>query len=188
MKNINIKRFLPALGILVAIIVIILVIVYSSNKQENTNLPEDDNVNSVNENIENNESTSNEDVSDSEQSEENSLDVPQVDTSSTNEYVDDSGEQIEGGTIEDTQAKIEEKFKSIPLDRLNLQGVYLNSAKIIFGEGVMKIANKDCFGFSVYVLDGSYMKSAGTFAMSMDTEVLYRYDTSSMTYIFVNMN
>ena len=173
------------MGILIAIIIIIIVIVFSSNNKEEN--PSDSSMNTGN--IENG-SMSNEDDNNTISDEPvtgNPLDVPQINTSSTNEYIDDSGATIADETVESIQSQIEAKFKTISLDKLNLKGVDLDSARIIFGEGVMKIANKECLGFSIYIPNGNYMKNAGMYAMSLDTEVLYRYDTDIMTYISVNM-
>ena len=178
MKNKNFKRFLPAIGILAAIVVVITVIATSSkNSEENKS---DSGMNTGN--IENGTSSSTGDNNNTsaEPVTGNPLDVPQVNTSSTNEYIDDSGSAMAQETVGSIQEQIIAKFKTIPVD--------LNSARIMFGEGVMKIANKECLGFTVYVLNGNYLQSAGMYAMSIDTEVLYRYDTDTMTYIFVNMN
>lgn len=187
MKKINFKRFLPAIGILVAIIIIIIVIVTSSKKSEENKSDSGMNTGNIETGTVSN-TEENQGQSEEENATEESLDVPQANTTSTNEYVDNTGATIEEGTVESIQAQIEEKFKSIPLDRLQLNGVDLENAKLIFGEGVMRIGDKDCFGFTVYVANGKYMKSAGMYAMSKDTEVLYRYDTDTLTYIFVNMD
>lgn len=186
MKNKNFKRFLPAIGILAAIVVVITVIATSSkNSEENKS---DSGMNTGN--IENGTSSSAGDNNNTsaEPVTGNPLDVPQVNTSSTNEYIDDSGSAMAQETVGSIQEQIIAKFKTIPQERLNLKNVDLDSARIMFGEGVMKIANKECLGFTVYVLNGNYLQSAGMYAMSIDTEVLYRYDTDTMTYIFVNMN
>ncbi len=189
MKKINLKKFIPAICVLLAIIVIIVIIVCSSKNKKIEENPGDSGLNSGNvdnssaSNVTNN---GNENPVTSE--ENNELNVPQVNTSSTNEYVDDSGSKIEEETVESIQEKIKAKFKTIPQSDLKLDNVDLESARFIFGEGVMSIAKKDCFGFSVYVLDGEYLVNAGMYAMSTDTEVLYRYDTDTLTYIFVPMN
>lgn len=187
MKKINFKRFIPAICVLVVIIAIIVIIVCSSKNNNQEENPGNSGLNSGNvqdgsaSNAESNENS----VA---PAEDNGLNVPQVNTSSTNEYVDDSGSKIEEGTVESIQENIKAKFKTIPQSDLKLDNVDLESARFIFGEGIMNIAKKDCFGFSVYVLKGEYLVNAGMYAMSTDTEVLYRYDTDTLTYIFVPMN
>lgn len=190
MKNINLKRFIPIVCVVLIIIVIIIAVILGARNKNNEESNADSSLNSgtVEQNTSSNATDENNDDTSSSTTEETSLDVPQLDTSSTNEYVEEDGSKIEEATVESIQESMKAKFKTVSKEDLCLEDVDLDSARFIFGEGVINIAKKDCFGFSVYVLNGQYLENAGTFAMSLDTEVLYRYDTETMTYIFVNMN
>lgn len=160
MKKINLKRFIPFILILL-VIVIAIVMVVNSNIGNNGESSGDFNLDGTKKNTDS-----------------NTIAISQSETSSVNEYVDASGNKLDDGTLKKNKDNIIVAFKQIPAEKLGLN-IDLNSAKIMFNQGTTTIKDKQFLVFNVYSQAG---KNVGTYAMSIDTEVVYKYNTNTLEY------
>lgn len=107
--------------------------------------------------------------------------VPQQETENVTEFIDESGNKLEEDTLQTSKDSIIQAFKAIPSEKLGITAD-LSTAKIMFNQGITTIADKDCFVFNVYVLEDGKLKNIGTYAMSRDTEVLYKLNSETSDY------
>lgn len=187
MKKVNKKRLLLSILILIIIIVaIVFAIKFSGNGEETSG---DFNMNGSQENVDSQNSQEGQveqqptqTPSVSEPAENTpSTSVPQQETENVTEFVDESGNKLEEDTLQASKDSIVQAFKAIPSERLGITAD-LNTAKIMFNQGITTIAENECFVFNVYVLEENKLKNIGTYAMSRDTQVLYKLNSQTLEY------
>lgn len=164
MKRFNIKRILPIVLIIVIIIAIISIIF--SSKEDNNENNADFSIGKTKENIDTGLVT-----------------ISQNDTATVNEYVDNNGNKLDDNTLKQTKDNIMTSFKRISSDKLG-QDIDISRCKIIFNKGTTTIKENSFLVFNVYSQEG---KNIGTYAMSIDTNTIYRYNTQTLEYELIEI-
>lgn len=163
MKHNNLKKILVAIILLVIVVaVIVLVIKFTGNKNSN-NI---DNNNDNNNYIEN---------------DENIEVISKEDTTSVSDYVDEQGNALSDDEVSKLKNAISEAVKQFPTEKLGINED-INNARFIFNRGTTTISGEQYLTFSIYVLEGEKYRSRGMFAMSKNTEKLYKYNSEKSRY------
>lgn len=188
MKKINKKRLFLSILILIIIIVAIVFAIKFSGNEEVTN--GDFNMGGSQENVDaqNSQEGGQEPVQPTTTPEQEgtttTTSVPQIETENVTEFVDESGNKLEENTLQTNKDSIIQAFKAIPSETLGITAD-LSTAKIMFNQGITTIAETECFVFNVYVQEGEKLKNIGTYAMSRDTQVLYKFNSQTLEYDLV---
>lgn len=179
MKKVNKKRLFLSILILIIIIVAIVFAIKFSGNGEVTN--GDFNMGGSQENVDaqNSQEGGQEPVQPT-----TTTSVPQKETENVTEFVDESGNKLEENTLQTNKDSIVQAFKAIPSETLGITAD-LSAAKIMFNQGITTIAETECFVFNVYVQEGEKLKNIGTYAMSRDTQVLYKFNSQTLEYDLV---
>lgn len=185
-NKLNKKRLFLSIMILIILIVAIVLIVKFAGNGEETN--GNFNLGDSQENVDTPNSQEGGDTQPDQTSAvpDGTNSVPQNETESVGDFVDESGNKLEEDTLQTSKDAITQAFKAISPDKLGLE-VDLNSARIMFNQGITTIAENECFVFSVYVQDGETMKNIGTYAMSRDTKVLYKFNLDTLVYDLIEI-
>ena len=116
----------------------------------------------------------------------NPYNVPQDYTQTTNEYINETGDIIDQSTLTNLKQDIENKFRSIPNEKLGIN-VDMSNISIIFNQVTTTIAGKNCLVFAVYEEKGNESNFISKFAMSIDMSVLYKFDSNTLIYNMIEM-
>jgi len=103
------------------------------------------------------------------------------DTVNVDKYVDETGKELTTEEMTIEKEKISNKFKSISPDILGLN-VDMSEVKLMYNQGTNNIDGNICYVFSVYVPNGDTVSKIGTYAISTDLLVLYRFNSDTMKY------
>lgn len=172
-KNINVKRLIPFIVIVCVIILVIVVVCTNGKKEvndEDFGLSGQVSPYKAQENLVSDENT-----------------VYQKDIITNEEVLTLEGEEIVNEDLETAKANIEAAIYAMTKEELGLE-VEMEETKIFFNEGSTNIYGKNCIVFSLYAQSGDYLKNKGTFAMSSDTNILYKYDSGVMAYKLIKNN
>ena len=178
----NKKRFFLAVIILLVLVAVIIFIGVKFTKKTNeTN--GDFSLDGSQENIDSkNSQENNENVENNDNNAENDgTSIPQQETEGIKDYVDEKGNQMSDEDVQNVKNNIVAKFKSVPSELLGISAD-LNTARIMFNQGVTIIAQKECYVFNVYVQEGDSLNNIGMYAMSTDTTTLYKFNYEKITY------
>lgn len=169
--KVNKKRLGIFIAILIIIILLIVVICKAiGNKSEIT-------LNGKDKTIDGNNMSNSQEI----EYDGNPYNVPQDYTETVNEYVGESGEAIDENTLSGIKQSIMDKFKGIPADKLKLD-INMDNSRIIFNQGTTIIANNKCLVFVVYEEKDGALNFISKYAMSIDTSVLYKYDSDALIF------
>jgi hypothetical protein len=111
----------------------------------------------------------------------NPYSVPQEYTVAVDEYVYTDGEAIDDSSLNEIKQSMIEKFKQSSTDNLQLDADMQN-IRIIFNQGTTTIADSTCLVFVVYEEKDDSLNFKSKYAMSLDTKVIYKYDSESLVY------
>ena len=177
----NKKRFFLAVIILLVLVAVIIFIGVKFTKKTNeTN--GDFSLDGSQENIDSKNSQENNDNN----AENDGTSIPQQETEGIKDYVDEKGNQMSDEDVQNVKNNIVAKFKSVPSELLGISAD-LNTARIMFNQGVTIIAQKECYVFNVYVQEGDSLNNIGMYAMSTDTTTLYKFNYEKITYDLIEM-
>jgi hypothetical protein len=116
----------------------------------------------------------------------NPYNVPQDYTQTLNEFVGETGEALDENTLNEVKDNIINKFKGISTDKLGIS-VDMSNVKIVFNQGTTIIADSTCLVFAVYEQKDNNLNFISKYAMSIDTEVLYKYDSESLVFNMIEL-
>lgn len=116
----------------------------------------------------------------------NPYNVPQDYTQTLNEFVGETGEALDENTLNEVKDNIMNKFKGISTDKLGISAD-MSSVKIVFNQGTTIIADNTCLVFAVYEQKNNSLNFISKYAMSIDTEVLYKYDSESLVFNMIEL-
>ena len=116
----------------------------------------------------------------------NPYNVPQDYTQTVNEFVGESGEALDENTLNEVKDNITNKFKQIPGEKLGIN-VDMSTIKIIFNQGTTTIADNACLVFVVYEERDDKLNFISKYAMSIDTNVLYKYDSQNLVFNMIEI-
>lgn len=169
--KVNKKRLGIFIAILVILIILIVVICKAiSNKSEIT-------LNGTDQTIGGNNISNSQEI----EYDGNPYNVPQDYTETVTDFVNESGEAIDENTLAGIKQNIMDKFKSISVDKLKLN-INMDNARLIFNQGTTIIANNKCLVFVVYEEKDNALNFISKYAMSLDTSVLYKYDSDALVF------
>ena len=63
----------------------------------------------------------------------------------------------------------------------------MSNVKIVFNQGTTIIADNTCLVFAVYEQKDNSLNFISKYAMSIDTEVLYKYDSESLVFNMIEL-
>lgn len=116
----------------------------------------------------------------------NPYNVPQDYTQTVNEFVGESGEALDENTLNEVKDNITNKFKQIPGEKLGIN-VDMSTIKIIFNQGTTTIADNACLVFVVYEEKDDKLNFISKYAMSIDANVLYKYDSQNLVFNMIEI-
>lgn len=116
----------------------------------------------------------------------NPYNVPQEYTQTVNEFIGDTGEALDENTLITVKEDIENKFRSISPDKLGINSEMAN-VKITFNPVTTTIAGKNCLVFAVYEEKDNQSIFISKYAMSVDTSVLYKFNSDTLVYNMIEI-
>ena len=172
------KRLLISIAIIVIIIaVVVLIVKIATNNEDKITI--DGNASTIDgQNIT--------DESSEVEYDGNPYNVPQDYTQTLNEFVGETGEALDENTLNEVKDNIMNKFKGISTDKLGISAD-MSSVKIVFNQGTTIIADNTCLVFAVYEQKDNSLNFISKYAMSIDTEVLYKYDSESLVFNMIEL-
>ncbi len=116
----------------------------------------------------------------------NPYNVPEIYAENVPEFIDEQGQEIDDATMENIKSEITNKFKSLPADKLGLS-TDPQTAHLVFNKGTTKIADYTCVVFAVYENVENSLVFKSKFAMTIDTNTLYSFDSETLMYNMIEL-
>ncbi len=172
------KRLLISIAIIVIIIaVVVLIVKIATNNEDKITI--DGNASTIDgQNIT--------DESSEVEYDGNPYNVPQDYTQTLNEFVGETGETLDEATLNEVKTNITNKFKGISADKLGID-IDMSTIKIVFNQGTTIIADNTCLVFAVYEQKDDTLNFISKYAMSIDTNVLYKYDSQALVFNMIEL-
>lgn len=111
----------------------------------------------------------------------NPYNVPQAYVETVNQYVDEKGNALEGADLSNVKNNIIDKFKSYSNEKLGFEAS-MDNIKIVFNQGTTTIAENTCIVFAVYEIVDDSLDYISKYAMSIDTNVIYKFDSEAFVF------
>ena len=111
----------------------------------------------------------------------NPYNVPETFTTTESTYVGEESEELSVDEISNVKNTIINKFKSYSPEELGIN-CSMDNVRMIFNTGTTTIADTKCLVFNVYSVDGEAMQYVSKFAMSIDGNTLYKFDSQLFVY------
>lgn len=182
LAKVNMKRLIVFIAIVVVIIVAIVILVKNLNKKiDNIDLKNKGiTLDGTDQTIEGGNITNSQEI----EYDGNPYNVPQDYTKTVNEFVGESGEELDSGTLSTVKQNIIEKFKQDYSEKYGIS-IDMSNVRIIFNQGTTTIADNTCLVFAVYEEKDENLTFISKFAMSLNIEVLYRYNSKTFMYSMI---
>lgn len=163
------KFFILLAAIIIVIVVIVLIVKGGKNDDSKITLDGSGNANVDGQQVNNNQEI---------EYDGNPYNVPQSYTTTVNDFIGESGEELDENTLPSIKEEIKSKFTSMSTEQIGIN-VDMQNIRIIFNQGTTTIADNNCLVFSVYEQKDGSLNFVSKYAMSTNTEILYKYDSSA---------
>lgn len=177
-SKINKKRLIIFIVIAVLIIGIVVAATVKLLNKDNKDITLD----GTDQTIEGNNMTNNQEI----EYDGNPYNVPQDYTETVNEFVNESGEVLDENTLSEVKQNITDKFKQLPTDKLGIN-TDMSNIRIVFNQGTTKVADSTCLVFVVYEEKDNSLNFISKYAMSIDTNIVYKYDSTALIYNMIEL-
>lgn len=180
--KVNVKRLAIAIIVLVIIVVAIVMIVKNIKKNPDDIDIKDSGItlDGSTPGIEGGSMTNSQEI----EYDGNPYNVPQDYTKTVNEFVGETGEALDSETLSTVKQNIIEKFKQGYSEKYGIN-VDMSNVRIIYNQGTTTIAGNTCLVFVVYEEKDGDLTFISKFAMSINTEVLYKYNSETFMYSMI---
>lgn len=182
LARVNKKRLILFVAIVIIVIVAIILLVKNINKKiDNIDIKNNGiTLDGTDPKIEGGNMTNSQEI----EYDGNPYNVPQDYTKTVNEFVGESGEALDSVTLSTVKESIIDNFKKNYSEKYGIN-VNMENVKIIFNQGTTTIADNTCLVFAVYEEQGDNLAFISKFAMSINTEILYKYNSETFMYSMI---
>lgn len=171
--NVDFKKLIPAIIVLIAIVVIVILVVKVVNKKGD-DISLDSSTSGL---IEKAEMINKAEA----EYDGNPYNVPESFTTKEETYGGENSASLSEQEVENAKAVISSSFKAYTADQLGIV-INMDAVRLIFNTGTTIIADTTCLVFNVYEEVDDSLKYICKFAMSVDGTTLYRFDDEVFVY------